>query len=310
VSTEEARKHHEEFFGSKPDYGMSTARPDSCAIVSGGLDSTILVYDMLNQGYTPHMLSFNYGQRHKKELEFASNTALRLGLNHDIIDLSGITGLISNSALTAGNVGLFDHVPGQGMVETLQPAIEVPEGHYAEDTMKATVVPNRNMIMLSIAAGVAVNNKYRCIGMGVHGGDHFIYPDCRPAFISEVDEAIIVGNEGFHNFGADPVSTGYGYAIFSPYLNKTKADIAYRGLELGVPFEFTWSCYKGGEKHCGKCGTCVERLEAIDEAIQRAHADDRFPKLLEDHGLKPGDKIDQTKYEDDTFWREAIASRS
>jgi 7-cyano-7-deazaguanine synthase len=141
---------------------MGSKRPDSCAIFSGGLDSTVLVYDMLEEGYTPHLLSFDYGQRHNKELTFAKATAQKLHLRHDIINLRELTHLISNSALTSGASG--------------DNRIEVPEGHYAEDNMKATVVPNRNMIMLSIACGIAVNNKYRTVGTGVHGGDHFIYP--------------------------------------------------------------------------------------------------------------------------------------
>jgi 7-cyano-7-deazaguanine synthase len=277
--------------------GFSAKQPDSCAIVSGGLDSTVLVYDMLDKGYTPHMLSFDYGQRHKKELWFAANTAVRLGLKHDIIDLAGITSLISNSALTSPIDGT-----GPRQVEALRGGdpigthrmIEVPEGHYAEETMKATVVPNRNMIMLSIAAGVAVNNRYRRIGIGVHGGDHFIYPDCRPEFIDHIADAVVKGNEGFHNFERNPESV-LDEPILAPYLNSTKADIAYRGLELNVPFEMTWSCYKGGDKHCGKCGTCVERLEAISEARHRFE------------GEGNPDQTDQTEYQDTNFWRKAVA---
>lgn len=279
---------------------------DSCVIVSGGLDSTILVYDMIAHGYWPHMLSFNYGQRHKKELTFASHTAIKLGLQHDIIDLSGITDLISNSALTAGVARHTKPIPANDLaagrpVEWVStPHIEVPEGHYAEDTMKATVVPNRNMIMLSIAAGVAVNNRYRRIGIGVHGGDHFIYPDCRPEFVDAAAEAISVGNDGFHNFDKARRQDGEVYEpVLAPYLHGSKADIAYRGLELNVPFEETWSCYKGGELHCGKCGTCVERLEAIDEAEQ--HWADQGAHVV---------TADRTEYEDSTFWREAVASRS
>jgi 7-cyano-7-deazaguanine synthase len=260
-------------------------------IVSGGLDSTILVYDMVSRGYTPHMLSFNYGQRHKKELTFAAHTAVKLGLRHDIVDLSGITELISNSALTANNTRTY----GGGYEEIVQPAIEVPEGHYAEESMKATVVPNRNMIMLSIAAGVAVNNKYRCIGTGVHGGDHFIYPDCRPDFIWTAAAAIERGNDGFHAFELSPRQT----AIFAPYLHGSKADIALRGLELSVPFEETWSCYKGGDKHCGKCGTCVERLEAIAEAENKW--------ISQYHGAF---QHDLTEYEDREFWKQAIKEKS
>lgn len=274
-------------------------RHDSIAVVSGGLDSTTLVHRMINEGYTPHLLSFNYGQRHSKELNYARTTATLLGLRHDIVDLTGITRLISNSALTS-QTGLtvrgmnFD---GDGF----HPNIEVPEGHYAEDTMKATVVPNRNMIMLSIAAGAAVNFGYRTIGFGVHGGDHFIYPDCRPKFIFAVGQTILDGNEGFHNFWVDRNDQSEGaLPVYTPYLKSTKADIAYEALLLGVPLHLTWSCYKGGDIHCGRCGTCVERLEAIDEAQERIAKnppeDWDSPYRMEDH----------TEYADTEFWRTAV----
>ncbi len=283
--------------------GEPWRRPDSCAIVSGGLDSTVLVYDMLAHGLTPHMLSFNYGQRHKKELDYAAQTARKLGLRHDIIDLSSITHLISNSALTSTFESKAQDLIGQMREE--QQTIEVPEGHYAEDSMKATVVPNRNMIMLSIACGIAVNNGYRTIGVGVHGGDHFVYPDCRPEFIFSVGQAMLDGNAGFHKFDEFEVpeeikEAGYSKSakpITTPYLHSTKADIAYRALELGVPLNETWSCYKGGQFHCGKCGTCVERLEAIDEAIRRWIANHQFEA-----------RTDATQYEDSTFWRTAKAN--
>lgn len=265
---------------------------DSVAIVSGGLDSTTLVYDMVTNGLTPHLLSFDYGQRHKKELTYAAITAKKFGLRHDIVDLSGLTHLISNSALTAPRIE-FENA------NTLA-QIEVPEGHYAEDNMKATVVPNRNMIMLSIAAGVMVNNNYHLIGTGVHAGDHFIYPDCRPGFIFACNAAIARGNAGFGLVGewnTTPGTDPQGL-IYAPFLEKSKTDIAYRALELGVPLHLTWSCYKGEDKHCGKCGTCVERLEAIHMASVR---------WKDRHDPKSWSHIqeDQTEYADDEFWRTA-----
>jgi 7-cyano-7-deazaguanine synthase len=265
---------------------------DSVAVFSGGMDSTTLVYEMLQQGLTPHLLSFDYGQRHSKELLFAEKTAELLGLKHDIVDLTGLTHLISNSALTGYKT--IAH-PNEG--------IDVPEGHYAEDTMKATVVPNRNMIMLAIAAGVMVNNSYKLIGTGVHAGDHFVYPDCRPEFLQMVNAAIFFGNEGF---GAIPKREALGDLqvpgfLYAPFLNRTKEEIALTGIELKVPFENTWSCYKGGEKHCGKCGTCVERLEAIDGAVRRNNwgIDDGDPARYTDH----------TQYEDSEYWREAVKGK-
>jgi 7-cyano-7-deazaguanine synthase len=274
------------------------------AIVSGGLDSTTMVYHLTKEGYEVDCLSFDYGQRHKKELVFARATALQLGLRFDVVDLSGLTHLISNSALTSDN--RFEAAKAAGMMVP-DSYVEVPDGHYAEDTMKATVVPNRNMIMLSIAAGVAVNREANTVATGVHAGDHFIYPDCRPEFIFAAGQTMIWGNEGFHNFdiefnGNDPknaelVAAGYTSAalpIYAPFLYWTKASIAHRAIELGVPLHMTWSCYKGRENHCGRCGTCVERLEAIDSAIRQDIGNDTWTT------------DDLTVYDDTEFWKTAI----
>jgi 7-cyano-7-deazaguanine synthase len=269
---------------------------DIALIVSGGLDSVTLTYRALKEGFTPHLLSFNYGQRHLKELAFARNTADRLGLKHDIIDLSGLTHLISNSALTSR---VSDGYDTHGELSTDIPEIEVPEGHYAEDSMKATVVPNRNMIMLSIAAGIAVNGSYKGVGTGVHGGDHFIYPDCRPEFISAANAAIVRGNSGFGSIKEYDPATEAQQFVWAPYMHATKEDIAYEALALGVPLHLTWSCYKGGEMHCGKCGTCVERLEAIAGATKRwDEANNNHPNNM--------DNYDETWYEDSEFWKTAV----
>lgn len=268
------------------------SKHDSVAVFSGGLDSTTLVYDMIDNGYTPRLVSFDYGQRHAKELQYARYTARMLELQHDIVDLTGITKLISNSALTSQNKTNHPEVPPQHRM------IEVPEGSYDEESMKATVVPNRNMIMLSIAAGIAVNFKYRTIGIGVHAGDHAIYPDCRPEFIKGMKHGICLANEGFHNFDQEK-GAGWASALYSPFLERTKADIAYRALELNVPLHLTWSCYKGGDKHCGRCGTCVERLEAINEAVLRYT--ENTPRPINHM------EIDQTEYEDEEFWKVAIS---
>jgi 7-cyano-7-deazaguanine synthase len=255
-------------------------RPDCAAILSGGLDSTTLVYHLRDAGFTPHCISFNYGQRHYKELDFAWHTAERLSLGHSEIDLTSVSSLISSSALTYGT--------------------DVPEGHYAEDNMKATVVPNRNMIMLAIAAAVAVSNSYKFVAAGMHAGDHFVYPDCRPGFILTLNEAILLGNDGFHSFEKGAIVDANGIelqdsrAIFTPFINWTKTDIAARALQLNVPLDKTWSCYKGGEYHCGRCGTCVERLEAINEAQERLKGASMYNE--ETHR-------DLTYYEDATFWK-------
>jgi 7-cyano-7-deazaguanine synthase len=267
---------------------------DSIAIFSGGMDSTVLVYKLLEEGHVPHLLSFNYGQRHSKELLSAEIIAYELKLQHDIVDLTGLTHLISNSALTS-----CPGTPHRGHTSSVPKSepIEVPEGHYAEDNMKKTVVPNRNMIMLSIAAGVAVNNSYKFVATGVHAGDHFVYPDCRPRFIEATNAAIMYGNEGFGAFTKIANSGWPIEAIYAPFINWSKEDIAYEGLKFRVPFHLTWSCYKGGDKHCGKCGTCVERLEAIDGAQKRYHQEHQT------YG-----PVDRTDYEDTEFWKEAVAN--
>jgi 7-cyano-7-deazaguanine synthase len=155
--------------------------------------------------------------------------------------------------------------------------VPVPEGSYDAESMKATVVPNRNMIMLALAAGFAVAENAQFIATAVHAGDHAIYPDCRPDFIGKLEAAIKSGNEGF----IDP-----NFEIRTPYLYKTKTEIAKRAGELDVPIDLTWSCYKGGAYHCGRCGTCVERLEAISQA-----------------GVE-----DKTIYMDSEFWKEAVGA--
>lgn len=203
-------------------------------VFSGGLDSTTALYTAIGDGYEAHAVSFDYGQRHRKELDHAARIARGLGITHKLVDITGVTELVSNSALTSER--------------------EVPEGHYAEATMKATVVPNRNMIMASIAIGYAVNIGAKAIYLGVHGGDHFIYPDCRPEFVRLLSQIALAANDGF----IEP-----DFRIVTPFLNDTKAEIVRVGARLGVPHELTWSCYKGGSRHCGRCGTCVERKEAF-----------------------------------------------
>ena len=207
-------------------------------VISGGMDSVTLAHWV--KAYITeevHGISFNYGQRHKKELQYAAKLVPSVLASHTIVDLSGIQELVSASSLT-------------------NDSIDVPDGHYAEESMRITVVPNRNMIMLSIAVGLAVTkNATSGVWTGTHGGDHFIYPDCRPAFITAANDAAIKGNEGFIDW--------VDQAINAPYLYIGKDDIAYIGNELGVDFLNTWSCYKGGDIHCGRCGTCVERKEAF-----------------------------------------------
>lgn len=207
-------------------------------VLSGGMDSATTLYQAIKDGFDPYTISFNYGQRHKKELDYAKELCENISINHKVVDITNLTEVINKSALTNAD-------------------IDVPEGHYAQENMKITVVPNRNMIMYSIAIGYAVNIGALAIYVGVHSGDHAIYPDCRPEFISELDKIAKIANEGF---------IAEDFTVKAPFLNKTKADIVRIGHELNVPYELTWSCYKGGKEHCGKCGTCVERMEAFELA--------------------------------------------
>jgi len=247
------------------------------AIVSGGMDSITLLHLLAGGEDDVHVLSFDYGQRHKKELEFARYHADQFDFQHDIIDLSGITHLISNSALTSGFHSPVAHTIDPSNYATYSVGeIEVPDGHYAEESMKLTVVPNRNMMMLSIAAAVAVNEKADRVAIGVHAGDHFVYPDCRPDFINAANLAIALGNEGFGTIPTDLGKRDYigdvkvpkdlPEFVYAPFITKTKTDIANIGNVNDVDWTKTWSCYKGGDKHCGTCGTCTERKEALRDA--------------------------------------------
>ncbi|MET8683609.1 7-cyano-7-deazaguanine synthase QueC [Streptomyces sp. NPDC004732] len=204
-------------------------------IASGGLDSTAAAYLLASQGSSVSLLSFDYGQRHRKELESAARIAALLDAAHEVVDLTSVGRLLGGSALTDTGVA-------------------VPDGHYSDESMRITVVPNRNAIMLEVAAGVAVASKADAVAFGAHAGDHFIYPDCRPEFFEKLAASIRAGNEGF---------LAEGFQLVAPFLNVTKADIVETAAELQVPFELTWSCYKGGEVHCGTCGTCTERREAF-----------------------------------------------
>ncbi|MGQ0431844.1 MAG: 7-cyano-7-deazaguanine synthase QueC [Microthrixaceae bacterium] len=206
--------------------------------LSGGLDSVTLAHLLSAEGVELIALSFDYGQRHAKELDRAARCADLLGADHHVVNLRSVGGLLSGSALTDA-------------------AVDVPEGHYTDASMAATVVPNRNAIMLSIAVGVAVARKADAVATAVHAGDHVIYPDCRPEFIDAIEHEARVANEGFIHED---------FRVLAPFLRMTKAEIVQRGEALGVPFGDTWSCYIGGTRHCGRCGTCVERREAFELA--------------------------------------------
>ena len=205
---------------------------DCVLILSGGMDSVTLLYDY--QERIALAVTFDYGSNHNaREIPFARLHCERLGIEHLVIPLA-FMGQYFRSSLLSG-------------------ADAIPEGHYADDNMKSTVVPFRNGIMLSVAVGLAESRDLRYVMMANHGGDHTIYPDCTPAFVEAFNQTAQAG-------------TFVGVQLLSPYTNITKAEIAARGKALGIDYAETWSCYKGGERHCGRCGTCVERREALAEA--------------------------------------------
>lgn len=203
-------------------------------IYSGGLDSTTLLYSLKAQGRDLKALSINYGQRHSRELDFAAKVCKQLGVEHRTADLSAIKPLLGGSSQTDLRV-------------------DVPEGHYAAENMKLTVVPNRNMLMLSVAAAWAISEKADTIAYAAHAGDHAIYPDCRPEFVDALN-------------GALALADWHSVSIERPFINITKGGIVKLGATLNVPFADTWSCYKGGDIHCARCGTCCERILAFKEA--------------------------------------------
>jgi 7-cyano-7-deazaguanine synthase len=214
------------------------AKEKVVAIVSGGLDSVTMAYELVRRNYEIILISYDYGQRHKKEIMYAKKCAENLGVQHHIVDLQVLSNLLGGSSLTSEE-------------------ISVPDGHYAEESMRITVVPNRNAIMINIATALAVSMKCDYVATGVHGGDHYIYPDCRPEFIVAQTEALRLANSGF-------VSNEF--EVLAPFVNIPKDGIVKIGEAIGVPWLETWSCYKGGEIHCGSCGTCFERREAFSLA--------------------------------------------
>ena len=205
---------------------------DSVIIYSGGLDSTTLLYEERER--VALAVTFNYGSNHaSREIACARYHCERLGIEHLVIELGFMSRYFQSSLMSGADA--------------------IPDGSYDDENMKSTVVPFRNGIMLSIACGLAESRGLKRVLIANHGGDHAIYPDCRPEFVNAMDGAMQAG-------------TYEGVRLAAPYTNLTKADLVRRGAQMGIDYSLTYSCYKGGEKHCGTCGTCTERREAFRTA--------------------------------------------
>lgn len=205
---------------------------DSLMVLSGGMDSTTMLYEYADR--IALAVNFVYGSNHNaRELECARYNCDKLGIELVVVNLDFV-GRLFNSSLLSG-------------------ADAIPEDNYDSENMKSTVVPFRNGIMLAAAAGLAESRGLSAVMLANHSGDHAIYPDCREGFVKAMAAAI---SEGTYEH----------IRLEAPYTNITKTQIALRGKKLGVDYSHTYSCYKGGEKHCGKCGTCRERREALREA--------------------------------------------
>jgi len=204
-------------------------------ILSGGMDSTTLLYKALDEygSGNVHAISFDYNQKHRKELECATASCRKLGISHKVVDLS-VLSEVAPSALTRDDW-------------------DVPEGHYADENMKQTVVPNRNMVLISLAASYAMGLKAKKVLYGAHSGDHDIYPDCRKDFVDALTLTI-------------KLADWHVVELEAPFWDIDKGDIVIIGKTFGVDYGLTWTCYKGKELACGKCGSCVERLEAFEKA--------------------------------------------
>ncbi len=202
--------------------------------LSGGMDSTTLLYQLLSQGHHVQALGIDYGQRHLKELDAAARICAQAEVPFKSADLSAVVGFLAGSALTS-------------------PDVEIPSGEYDPESMKVTVVPNRNMLMLAVALAWAISSECDTVAYAAHAGDHEVYPDCRPEFVQALAKTA-----GLCHY--EPIQ------LLAPFLHLGKTDIVRLGSRLGVPYDLTWSCYRGEELHCGSCGTCRERANAFARA--------------------------------------------
>lgn len=207
-------------------------------ILSGGIDSSTLLYDTASKGYEVSALTFIYGQKHEREIGSARAICEGLSVSHRVVDLSALKRILSGSALTDPDVEIPD----------------VPETSEHYDTLKTTIVPNRNAIFLSIAVGYAVSTGAGAVLFGAHHSDRGVYPDCRAEFVEAFQAAERLATDAPE------------LRVEAPYAAMDKAEIVRLGVGLGVPFGLAWSCYKGGDVHCGVCSSCRERKRAFAEA--------------------------------------------
>lgn len=203
-------------------------------VLSGGMDSATLLWHLAAQGHDLSAVTINYGQRHGREILAAQSLAQTAGVNWTLVELPGLLKVMRHSSQT-------------------DPEIAVPEGHYEDQTMRLTVVPNRNMLLLAVATAHAVSTSADAVAYGAHSGDHAIYPDCRADFVYAMKQVM-------KTCDYRPIQ------LMAPFLSMDKGDIALMGASLKVPYEDTWTCYKGSQLACGKCGACQERLEAFAKA--------------------------------------------
>lgn len=201
-------------------------------VYSGGMDSYTVLHEAISKGKEVYALSFNYGQKHNKELIIAAQVCRELGVSHKVVDITAINSLMAGSSLTSDSNEA------------------IPEGDYEDANMKSTVVPNRNMVLISMAIAYAVSLEASQVFYGAHSGDHDIYPDCRPEFVEAMNAVSLIANY-------------QAVEIIAPFLRSSKADILAAGINMKLDYAKTWTCYNGREKACGKCGSCLERLESF-----------------------------------------------
>ena len=221
-------------------------------LLSGGMDSVTALFWAARHHEVVGCVSFDYGSKHNpKEIPMAAWQAGQLKVPHQVISLGFVNELFTSDLLASGG--------------------DIPEGHYAEQSMKRTVVPFRNGIMLAIACGLAESQEAQGLVIAAHAGDHAIYPDCREPFMQSMAEAMRHG-------------TYAAVELLRPFIAYDKAEIVRQGSRMGVDYAHTWSCYKGNDVHCGKCGTCVERREAF---LQAGVADPTLYESTEPLPLSP-----------------------